>query len=280
MIVGLLVLPLGMTSLVENNWNHGEEVCKFWISVDYLSFSVLSLLTIVLMVDRMFAKLKPNLMTGPKGKLIGFGFILAPWLIPSIIGLPLVLQSIVLIELRTSSWCMLIFKSELAVTGVALLNITPMLLMICVTVGTCFSFRNYGIQWYRMDETGTGSTSDEQQRELKLKVVASCTVGCTTAVLWIPFIVLIAIFWLCRFPNCIINYTTHVAVYMTSITSYVIPPILWIVILPELRIRVRTMFSGLVQKVGHCLPVQPHCFTANDKQDTGRLYKVTYEVSD
>ncbi|XP_069120550.1 histamine H2 receptor-like [Argopecten irradians] len=249
LVVGLFVLPVRLEYTDALTWNHGLVICKIWSVMDISHFSLSAMILVSICSERILAKMETVTSIGtPAVKMLSILVTVFPWAFLLFVCLPVLIVGEENIRYERmphyGSMCNYVLESSFFIPSVTVMYILPSSILILVVVAMMGVYLIKGTAWERLNS----NTTEAERRSLRLSTLASLIVGMVTIIFWFPYIVLLFIYVTCREFSCLPHQVTSAVIFMVSISTSAVTPLLWLLIV-EVRETLAAQMNPILHKI-------------------------------
>ncbi|VDI41554.1 C-C chemokine receptor type 8-like [Mytilus edulis] len=227
LIVGVLVLPFGISYTHNYAWLHGHVLCQTYVILDVTHFGFSSLVITTMCADRFLSKILE--LYPDKLQIIKFVqlfLFIMPWLFTLCVFLPLLLSSVKTMGVVFRHTCGFILHDDMLVPTAVVAYLIPNLLLILTTVIMLIIYKVKRPVWYRLDEPE--APGSHITPHLRSSTIATLIVSCITMLFWFPYLVNMFIMVTCRSHRCFPGLEVFKATLILCTLTSLFTPCLWL----------------------------------------------------
>ncbi|XP_033731911.1 histamine H2 receptor-like [Pecten maximus] len=249
LVVGLFVLPVRLEYTDALTWNHGLVICKVWSVMDISHFCLSAMILVSICSERILAKMETiTSISSQTVKMLSVILTVFPWAFLLFVCLPVLIVGEENIRYETmvhyGSFCNYVLESSFFIPSVTVMYILPSTILILVVTAMVCVYVIKGTAWERLNSNTTAA----ERRSLRMSTVAALVVGMVTIIFWFPYIVLLFIYVTCRDYSCLPNQVTSAVIFMVSISTSAVTPLLWLLI-AEVRETLASQMNPILHKI-------------------------------
>lgn len=226
LVVGVLVLPFGISYMANYAWLHGDALCQTYVILDITHFGFSALVVTTMCIDRFLSKI---LEIFPQRQQIirniQITIFIMPWVFTLLVFLPMLLTSVKTMGVVFSHVCGFILHDDMLVPTAVVAYLIPNILLIITTIAMLILYKIKRPVWYRLPEESTGSDITMQ---LRSSTVATLIVSSVTLLFWFPYLVNMFIMVTCRSHSCFTGLEVFKATLILCTLTSLFTPCLWL----------------------------------------------------
>ncbi|CAG5125436.1 unnamed protein product [Candidula unifasciata] len=231
LLMGGLVLPLLIDFHFQNQWIHGDNLCRIWIMADMMVATVSVLVLVAIIFDRFVLFSCPDAAEGCCKFVLSAALIVFPWTLGAATVLPLYLIGETGEGVREDEGvCFLHLDKTFAIIAEIACYGVPSLVALALLVAT-------SLTWcYKREDLRDMDFSEEREHK-GWQVLTSWVISLTVISMWFPFC---ALHLLTQIFNTTWSHEWWTAAIWLAYANSGLNPILWM-IMPRLRQSVKAL---------------------------------------